>query len=131
MKFYGSQEQMTLTDQDTAIDAFHALKPTKFGTLESLTLKRVLDPEMWGRFDVLLRLVSSMEPLSQCLYMEFRGVREIRIGSLDDIRVKHLTLEIKSIRKNQLENLNYSVAEYEEEAFSFSCRDFTAKICDQ
>ena len=117
-----------MSDRDPAIEKYYSLKPATYKTLESLTLRRVYDQTVSARFDLSIRLVSSLEPASKCLYLEFEGVRELRIGSIDQIRVHHLMVDIRSISDDQLENLNYRVVENEENAFSFVCNRFKATV---
>ena len=116
---------------DDPIDAYYILKPAQYSVLESLSLTRSTDPVLTGRFDLLLRLAPPTNPVSKCLSILFAGVRELKIGTLDHMRVSHLLVDISSIRKDQLENLNYRIVENEENAFSFSCANFTAEICDR
>ena len=111
---------------DVLIDQYYALKPAEFGFLESLELSRSVQPEECTGFTLKLRLLSSTLPKAKCLTLEFRGVRDLCMGSFEGLH--RLFLEIISIREHQMEGLNYRVVEGEVNTFSFYCGDFIATV---
>ncbi|MFH1158015.1 MAG: hypothetical protein V1721_03915 [Pseudomonadota bacterium] len=127
-----SEKIQPTADRDSTIESYYALEPVQYGSLESLIIKRTSDSMLWDRFDVSFQFVSSLEGAeTKCLHLDFIGVREFHLGTFDDLRVKHLTIDIRSIKSDQLEGLNYHIVENEENAVSFLCRDFSAEICDR
>lgn len=62
------------------------------------------------------------------LYFSFSGVNSLRflkdLSSYPDIS----PILIKNISSHQLENIHYSVIDFEEEVLSFNCQSFTCQI---
>lgn len=121
---------------DPAVAAYYALGPQRFGYWDSVHLKRPLRPERWSEIELTMRLVSSLErdvksPVTmQCLLLEFTNVSQLKFGQFEMLGGVHV--EIRSIRENQWDGLNYRIFDYEQtECISFYCRDFTAKLVDR
>ena len=117
---------MIMEHEDSETTAYYTLKPHKYSVLESLELKQIADHA--SGFDLFLRLSSSSTAIPESLHIKFEGIRELNVGSIDRLRVRHLQIDIRSIREDQLENLNYKVIENEENVFSFLCNRFEASI---
>jgi len=117
-----------MTDFQKAVDDYYAMKPATYDLLKSLTLSQSVDPMNWTGVDITIQLASTPDVEAKYLSLDFRGARDIRIGSLAGL-MRYL-VNIRSIRGDGLEGLNYQVAEDEHSLFSFACRSFRAHICD-
>lgn len=122
-----------MIDYQKAVDDFYALKPASYGLLKLITLSQSVDPETCAaRVDITVQLLSSPDAGAKYLSLDCRGARDIRINAswLGLMLIQHYLVDIRSVRGDGLEGLNYRVAEEEEALFSFACKSFTAQICD-
>jgi hypothetical protein len=115
-----------MTSSDALLEQYYTLRPADFGFLECLELRQSVRPEEWSGFTLTLRLRSSTAPEAKSLILTFTGVQDLRVGSLEGL-VRFL-VEIRSIREQQMEGLNYKVVEKEHNAFSFFCSSFFATL---
>ena len=114
---------------DSAIENFLKLKPSRYGYLEKIHLERSVDPRTWTGYTLTLILRAKPDSISEAICMVFSGMVDFNVRSLEGLF--SLVIDIESIRDQQLEGRIYRVAESETDAFSFDCRDFTAKIIHQ
>jgi hypothetical protein len=105
-----------------------SLRPYEdFPFLKTFTLSRHLVDGELGAFDLVMVFVPAIVIESaRRLVLRFEGVRDLKVGDLEPLFM--LRLEVRLIRDQQLEELNYKVVESEHDAFRFLCRDFSARV---
>jgi len=113
--------------KDNAVEQYYSLNPAQFGFLESLKLDRGFNDEEHSDYTLELKLRSHPDRKDRrMLDLSFTGVKDLKIGDLDGLM--NLFIDIRSVYEHQLENLRYKIAENENDAFSFFCKDFKAVI---
>jgi hypothetical protein len=108
------------------IEAYYELSPAIYCFLELLSIRQCVDPKEWAGLDLAMRLSSSFGSDAKRLQLDFTGVRDLKIGSLDGLM--RYAIDIRSIAERQLEGLSYRVVEEEWGLVSFACADFAVKI---
>lgn len=113
--------------EDDAVRRYYSLKPAQFGFLESFELRREIQKGKCSDYALKLEMRSLQEDKDQYyLTLSFTGVRDLRIGDLEGLT--SLLIDIRSLQGYQLEDLCYRIAENENDAFSFCCKDFKAVV---
>ena len=115
-----------MTTAEELIQHFYALRKKEFGFLERLELQQSVDPAVWAGFRLEVDLRASMDLHSPRLLLEFVGVKDLRIGTLEGL-LRYI-LDIRWIGAAQLEGRNYKVVESEYDALSFTCDSFSAAV---
>jgi hypothetical protein len=115
-----------MAKSDALVEQYYALKPADFGFLECLELRQAVQPENWAGFNLTLVLRASTLPNAKGLRLAFKGVRDLRIGTVQGL-VRYL-LEIRAVHEQQMEDRSYKVVESEYNAFAFFCRTFAATV---
>ncbi len=109
---------------DPNTEAYNALHPVRYGFVESLTFRQDLDNWRTG-FTISIRLAARPFDNAAFLILEFEGAQELKVG---DFQGSYILIEIRCIKDDQLENLNYQIVENEQNALSFKCKNFTARV---
>ena len=109
------------------VTSFYALGPSKYGYLEELRLYREISEDGCSDYTVNLALRSfPKDQTSLKLFLAFTGAKEVRIGHLEGLL--NLVIDIRDVKEQQMEGVNYKVVESEYNAFSFWCREFQAEV---
>lgn len=114
---------------DEVIEGFHSLIPRAYPVLR----RWVFDQEGDGRTHTEWRLtlfMSGREGARRTLRLEFEGVRDLEVDWPPWGLVQFTLIEIRSLKAQGLEGLNYRVTEEGEGAFKFSCREFSAEFVE-
>lgn len=112
---------------DLSLTNYHALKSSKFSSIEKITIYPDLNAvDAISQLSIDIEL-SSNDTNAIFLSLSFKGVQQIKINS-DNSYMHESVLDIISIRERQWENLNYFVKEKETGWISFYCSTFEAKI---
>lgn len=117
-----------MTDDAVHIQQFFDLKPARFPFLESFSLEREIEGGRGSEYTLRLRLASRGGEAAR-LEVTFEGVRDLRVGSLEGLLA--LLIDVKSVRRDQLEGLHFEVREQEHDVFSFSCSEFSWAVTEQ
>jgi len=112
---------------DAKIQGFDALKNQAFRRFERFQLQRHLEGSRCVDLSLQLDLRSKMSQQMKRLRLEFRNVRELRLGNMEYLQ--ECVVCIANIKQDQLEGLFYRVSEVEDQ-IRFCCRDFTMVIED-
>ena len=113
---------------DAAIEHYQSLRPTDFGVLERLEIRKSTVSGV-NNVCVDVELRANLETDGRRLTLSFAGVVDLKLTPPGTSRLHFSYIEVLSIRDRQWEGRNYMVFETEQDAdFSFLCRDFTAKL---
>jgi hypothetical protein len=118
---------MTLSDA-RKIENYYSLLPTKFSVLRRMVVEQEIASDTAPQINVTFELGSNEIGVDDKLVLQFMGVRQLQLNQPSWSLVALTLIEIASIRDSQWENINYKVAETEEDIFSLLCRDFSAQI---
>lgn len=94
----------------------------KYAYIKELHFSREMEYDVCHSFD--LELVLCEYPCydaDDVLSLRFIGVKDLQINDFDNLF--RIVLDIVPIFEYQLENLNYSVKEIENDMISFKCKD--------
>ena len=115
-------------DADDKVAQFISLKPTTF---HRVVLLEVRQGSMEDEYETHLKMeLRPSDPQDKRrLILSCEGVRTMNLVTPDDSLFYFVSLQIRSIREDQWEGLNYKVYEDEQDSeFMFYCYDFTAKV---
>lgn len=105
-----------MKDTEDRIGEYYLIKPFQYKHLKSIKMDReILDGCIDG-YSLELILQSFEYKL---LKLKFKGVINVRFGDLDSM--PGIQLEIRSLKGQQIENINYRIVDVENEIVSFLC----------
>ncbi len=114
-----------MAEEDYKTKEYYSLKQAEYGFLKSMKVTKPTTPEEQDGTYIVFQFVSG-KPDSQVLQLDCKGVRGLKIGSLEG-KMSYL-VDIRCMKDDQQEDLNYRVVENEHAAFSLLCKDFSARF---
>ena len=99
---------------------------SEFGYLLSLEITRELNDLGCTEYTVNIILCNYPDHHNSKLLLSFTGVKNLKLGDLDGL-VKNF-ISITDITSHQLEGIQYSVKEEENETFAFYCKTFRYEV---
>jgi len=120
-----------MMDEDSFLNPllaqYYSLRPADFHDVERLEIRQTTGDEGYVTYlNIEVRHIDSRE--THNLLLSFEGVLNLRLTPPARMALQIITLEIRSVRSQQWEGVNYSVKEIEHDTLSFLCRDFTAQL---
>lgn len=108
------------------IDNYYALQPTRYRVLKSVTLAQVANSathEMQQQISLILAKDDTF--LGDMLYLEFSGVRNLKLTQPTWSLITFSDLNISSVRLDDNKSV-FIICDNEEDVLSFQCDDFIA-----
>lgn len=103
------------------IDKIYKLQKN-YRYIKSINISRNVFGEEWSDFDLCITLCEYVSwDESDEFTIIFKNVKDLELGDIDNLFC--VCFDIQSVSYRQMENINYSVKESENDLFSFLCKD--------